>query len=55
MISNAAPQMDFALGATADAIRHTLADSGFAIEDTVDGPVWSVSAADAPRSSTPAR
>ena len=28
--------------ATADAIRNTLADSGFAIEDTVDGPVWSV-------------
>ena len=28
--------------ATADAIRNTLAASGFAIEDTVDGPVWSV-------------
>ncbi len=28
--------------ATADGIRATLADSGFAIEDTVDGPVWSV-------------
>ena len=28
--------------ATADAIRLTLAQSGFAIEDTVDGPIWSV-------------
>jgi cysteinyl-tRNA synthetase len=28
--------------AKADAIRHQLADAGFAIEDTKDGPVWSV-------------
>jgi cysteinyl-tRNA synthetase len=29
--------------ATADAIRNNLAQAGFAIEDTPDGPVWSVS------------
>jgi len=29
--------------ATADVIRNTLAQAGFAIQDTVDGPVWSVS------------
>lgn len=28
--------------ATADSIRKTLAQAGFAIEDTVDGPVWTV-------------
>jgi cysteinyl-tRNA synthetase len=29
--------------ATADGIRNALAEAGFAIEDTPDGPVWSVS------------
>jgi cysteinyl-tRNA synthetase len=28
--------------ATADSIRNALAQAGFAIEDTVDGPIWSV-------------
>ncbi len=28
--------------ATADAIRDRLAAAGFAIEDTKDGPIWSV-------------
>jgi cysteinyl-tRNA synthetase len=28
--------------AAADSIRNTLAQAGFAIEDTVDGPIWSV-------------
>jgi cysteinyl-tRNA synthetase len=32
--------------ATADAIRDRLARAGFAIEDTPDGPVWSVAAGD---------
>ena len=32
--------------AAADAIRNSLVRSGFAIQDTVDGPVWSVANAD---------
>ena len=34
--------------AAADAIRHRLAAAGFAIEDTPDGPLWSVSGTGAP-------
>ena len=39
--SQARADRDFA---KADAIRVQLAEAGFAIEDTKDGPVWSVAA-----------